>query len=154
MAQGDLTPQFSNTYPEILAPWVGEGEFRELVETVNKGLEGALGVGWGSVLDALVGLLTGWLWDDAGLAGSKRRLKGVERDLQAWNERRKGRGRGGEEEVVVRVVELRKSGFMSVSSFAIPEDLLGWRGSWVLRGVAANVFWLVGSRPLILPVSC
>lgn len=111
MAQGDLAPQFSNTYPEILAPWVGEGEFRELVERVNKGLEGALGVGWGGVL---VGLLTGWLWDDAGLAASKRRLKGVERDIQAWNESRKGRGRGGEEEVV-RVVELRKSGFMSVS---------------------------------------
>lgn len=115
MAQGDLAPQFSNTYPEILAPWVGEAEFRELVGRVNRGLGGALGVGWGGVGDALLGLLTGWLWDDAGLAAGKRRLNGVERDLQAWNEGRKGRGRGGEEELV-RVVELRKSGFMSVSS--------------------------------------
>lgn len=113
MARGDLAPQFSNTYPEILGPWVGEEEFRGLVGRVNAGLEGALGVGWGGVVDAVLGLVSGWLWDDAGLAGSKRRLKGVEGEIEAWN---RGRGGRGGEEGLVRVVELRKSGFMSVSA--------------------------------------
>lgn len=117
MSAGDLAPQFSNTYPEILAPWVSEEEFRTLLEKVNEGLRHAMSP-WavGNVVDVVVGVVTGWLWEDAGLGEARRKVRGVERELEMWNRRKEGerRGPGGEEELV-RVVELRKSGFMSVS---------------------------------------
>ncbi|MCJ1248168.1 hypothetical protein MMC30_005385 [Trapelia coarctata] len=130
MSAGDLAPQFSNTYPEILAPWVSEEEFRTLLGKVNEGLQSAVSPwGVGNVVDAMLGVLSGWLWEDAGVGRSKSRVKAVEQEIDSWNSKKAAekRGAGGEEELV-RVVELRKSGFMSLD-FQIPDPKIGMLGA-------------------------
>ncbi|KAL8627647.1 hypothetical protein Q9189_006641, partial [Teloschistes chrysophthalmus] len=91
MLAADLAPQYSNIYPETLEPWVSESDFRSLISHINAQLliafgadsltitpnpnhnttagekRGKIGLGnhktW---LDALLGLLTGWIWEDLG----------------------------------------------------------------------------------------
>ncbi|MCJ1412777.1 hypothetical protein MMC19_006875 [Ptychographa xylographoides] len=129
MLAGDLAPTFSNTYPEILAPWVPEQDFRELVEKINSGLIRAMDP-WGvrNLIDGIVGALTGWLWEDAGLAWGRRKVGHVEEEVRMWNLKRERQGRKGEEgngeDGLVRVVELRKTAFMSLD-FQIPDPKIG-----------------------------
>ncbi|KAL9601699.1 MAG: hypothetical protein Q9219_002310 [cf. Caloplaca sp. 3 TL-2023] len=116
MIAGDLAPQYSHTYPEILEPWVEEADFRMLVGRVNEGLLDAFRVdGWRAWGDALLGVATGWLWEDLGgeKVGVKRAVRGVERWIEEWN-----RG-GGREGVGVRCVSLRRTGYLSVSFFSL-----------------------------------
>ena len=146
MLAGDLAPTFSNTYPEILAPWVPEQDFRELVEKINSGLIRAMDP-WGvrNLIDGIVGALTGWLWEDAGLAWGRRKVGHVEEEVRMWNLKRERQGRKGEEgngeDGLVRVVELRKTAFMSVSAalISIPDNRTS--RCWIadLRGFTARL---------------
>ena len=111
MVVGDLAPTFSNIYPEILEPWVSEQDFRVLIKKVNESLVTAFDPwvkrNW---LDGLLGLITGWLWEDFGAAAVKKRVADVERCVDEWNQRRSTEG-----EDAVKVLPLRRTGYMSVS---------------------------------------
>ena len=92
MVAGDLAPTFSNVYPEILEPWVTEPDFRILVRTVNDGLVKAFApTGWRAWIDTIMGVATGWLWEDFGAAGVKSGVRGVEGFIEQWNGGREGK---------------------------------------------------------------
>jgi hypothetical protein len=116
MLEGDLAPTFSNLYPEILDPaGVSEQDFRTLVEKINNELIFAFSP-WSvrNIVDGIMGLLTGWVWDDLGFTGVKSRLKNVERYLEDWNgemERKSKEGPGS----APQIVPLRRTGYMNVS---------------------------------------
>lgn len=65
-------------------------------------------------MDTVMGVVTGWVWDDLGLTGVKRAEKGIESFLDEWN---RDSARQGKE---VRVIGLRRTGFMSLD-FVIPD---------------------------------
>ncbi|MCJ1283032.1 hypothetical protein MMC26_002359 [Xylographa opegraphella] len=117
MIVGDLAPTFSNTYPEILSPWVSEQDFRSLIEKVNSGLIKAMDP-WSicNWLDAFLGLATGWIWEDLGLTSAQRRVRQVEQLLEDWNAQRRKASAGGDDDLV-RVVGLRESAYMTVSAW-------------------------------------
>ncbi|KAL8771564.1 MAG: hypothetical protein Q9209_003007 [Squamulea sp. 1 TL-2023] len=121
MTYGDLAPQFSIVYPEILERWVPEQDFRDLVTGVNARLASAFRPeGWRAWKDALLGVCTGWVWEDLGGEGVhvKKMVRECERWVEGWNEKRRREGGGegmGEEEGLVRVVGLRRTGFLCVS---------------------------------------
>ncbi|KAI4178584.1 MAG: hypothetical protein L6R41_008322 [Letrouitia leprolyta] len=97
MIAGDLAPQYSNTYPEILEPWVSEQDFRQLLARVNEGLLEAFRVeGWRAWADTIAGVATGWLWEDFGGENLRvtKGVRGVERWIEEWNRggERKGEG--------------------------------------------------------------
>lgn len=111
MIAGDLAPTFSNVYPTILEAWVPEQDFRTLVETVNDGLISAFRpAGWRAWLDAVLGVATGWLWEDLGATAVKRQVRELEKFMDGWNV---GRAKGRDEDV--KVFPLRRTGFLSVS---------------------------------------
>ena len=115
MIEGDLAPTFSNLYPEILDPaGVSEQEFRTLVERVNNELIPAFSP-WSirNLVDGVLGLLTGWIWDDMGFTAVKSRLNNVERYLEEWNREMEGRSKEGPGSAP-KVVPLRRTGYMNV----------------------------------------
>ena len=85
---------------------------------MNSGLIAALDPwGWHNWLDAVLGVATGWLWEDFGAAGVKRKLKDVEGFLEDWN-------RGTGEKEGVRIVSLRRTAYLSLD-FQIPDPQVG-----------------------------
>ncbi|GAB7346487.1 hypothetical protein MBLNU457_5176t1 [Dothideomycetes sp. NU457] len=109
LVAGDLYPALQNMYPEILAEWISEREFRELIETINGMLEKAFSpLTTRAVVDGWLSVLTGSLWDDAGFAGSKAGVKRLEKWMDAWNKRKR------EENNEVRLVPLRRTGFLNL----------------------------------------
>ncbi|KAI9862911.1 MAG: hypothetical protein M1813_004083 [Trichoglossum hirsutum] len=118
MLAGDLAPTFSNLYPEILDPYLPEEEFRLLIRRLNDELARAFDP-WSfwNMVDATIGVLTLWVWDDLGATVVKRRLRALEQWVREWNER------GGKMEGV-KVVELRKTGYMSLD-IQIPDPHVG-----------------------------
>jgi hypothetical protein len=120
MLQGDLAPTFSNLYPEILDPaGVSEQEFRTIIEKVNSELIPAFNP-WGlrNMLDATLGLVTGWVWDDLGLTGVKSRLRKVEQYLEDWNREMESKYKDGAGSAP-QIVSLRRTGYMNVSSLLL-----------------------------------
>ncbi|TKA31125.1 hypothetical protein B0A50_02094 [Salinomyces thailandicus] len=115
LASGDLYPQFANLYPEILDPLVSDADFRLLISTLNAKLARAFDPystrAW---LDSVLGLVTGWLWDDFGFTGAKGEMEGLEEFVDGWNRGMEGEGRE------VRVVQPRRTGFMALD-FVIPD---------------------------------
>lgn len=117
MITGDLAPTFSNIYPEILDPWVSEQDFRILIQTVNDGLIKAFKPGgWRAWVDTVLGVATGWLWEDIGAAAVKTQVRKVEGFIEDWNGGREGRS--GEDGA--KVVPLRRTGYLSVSWKILP----------------------------------
>ena len=114
MLEGDLAPTFSNLYPEILDPaGVSELDFRQIIEKVNEELIPAFDpYGARNIFDAIMGLVTGWVWDDLGLTGVKSRLRRVEGLLEEWNRQMEGKVKEG---MAPRIVSLRRTGYMNVS---------------------------------------
>lgn len=111
MIAGDLAPTFSNVYPTILEAWVSEQDFRTLVETINDGLISAFRpAGWRAWLDAVLGVATGWLWEDLGATAVKSQVRELEKFMDGWNV-----GRGKDRDEDVKVFPLRRTGFLSVS---------------------------------------
>ena len=118
MIRGDLTPTFSNTYPEILEPALSEQEFRHIIATVNDGLIEAFDpFSLRNCIDATLGLLTGWLWEDIGAPAVKHRLRRIEAWLEAWN-REIGSKSG------VRIWSLRRTAYLSLD-IQIPDPKVG-----------------------------
>jgi hypothetical protein len=115
LAHGDLYPVYANLYPEILDPLVSDAEFRQVIATINdlskRIFEPATSAVWA---DALLGLVTGYLWDDLGFTEARRAEKKLEQFVQRWNSER---AREGKE---VRVVQPRRTGFMNLD-FVIPD---------------------------------
>ena len=113
MIAGDLAPAFSNVYPEILDPWVSEQDFRYLIQNVNEGLLQAFNpLGWRAWVDAVLGIATAWLWEDLGFTGAKSGVRGVEAFIERWNADKSGKDAESE----VRVIPLRRTGYLNVSS--------------------------------------
>ena len=108
MVKGDLAPTFSNLYPEILDPMMPEDQFRTVIAKVNETLVATFDPysprNW---IDGFLGLVTGWVWEDLGLAGVKSQLKGLETWLEKWNQEY-GAREG------VRIISLRRTGYMTL----------------------------------------
>ncbi|KAK3374919.1 Golgin subfamily A member 7/ERF4 family-domain-containing protein [Podospora didyma] len=116
LLEGDLAPTFSNLYPEILDPaGVSEQEFRRVIEKLNSGLVPIFSpYNWRNILDGMLGLATGWLWDDFGLTGVKARLRKVETWIEQWNvemEKTAGKDEGA---VPPKIIPLRRTGYMTL----------------------------------------
>ena len=115
MIAGDLAPTFSNVYPEILDPWVSEQDFRVLIQRINEGLLQAFNpLGWRAWVDAVLGIATAWLWEDLGFTGAKSGVRGVEAFIERWNAEKSGK----DAEAEVRIIPLRRTGYLSVSGGA------------------------------------
>ncbi|KAF2159884.1 hypothetical protein M409DRAFT_70769 [Zasmidium cellare ATCC 36951] len=115
LVAGDLYPQYANLYPEILDPLVSDGEFRDLIASINAILHRMLSPyttrAW---IDSLLGAATGYVWDDLGLTGAKSGEKELEMFINKWNQDKE---RSGEE---VKLIQLRRTGFMSLD-FVVPD---------------------------------
>ena len=73
----------------------------------------------------MVAVATGWVWEDLGAAAVKRRVGGLEEWLEEWNRKMEGRGEPGGEPV--RVVGLRRTGFLSLD-FEVLDPGVGFVG--------------------------
>jgi len=116
LLEGDLAPTFSNLYPEILDPaGLSEQEFRRIIDKLNSELVPIFSpYNWRNVLDGMLGLATGWLWDDFGFTGVKSRLKHLEKWIEQWNEQM-AKTMGNEEGVVPpKIMPLRQTGYMTL----------------------------------------
>lgn len=115
LVAGDLYPQFQNLYPEILDPLVSDHDFRFFVTNINARLERMFDP-WSTRawIDATLGLLTGFLYDDLGLTGTKRGIRDLEVFIDKWNAQKVS------EKQDVRVIQPRRTGFMSLD-FVIPD---------------------------------
>ncbi|EGX48709.1 hypothetical protein AOL_s00079g348 [Orbilia oligospora ATCC 24927] len=86
MIHGDVSPAFSNTYPKILEPYLGEERFRRIVKTINAELYEAFNPwNWRNWVDAGVGVLTLWFAEDIFGTETKRRLRKIETFLEQQN---------------------------------------------------------------------
>lgn len=109
LASGDLYPQYANLYPEILDSCVSDTEFRYLISNINAILKKAFSpYTTRAVVDSLLGLATGYIWEDLGWTGAKAGEKELERFIERWNRERESEGRE------VKLVQLRTTGFMSM----------------------------------------
>lgn len=118
MVKGDLAPTFSNLYPEILDPLLSEQEFRKVIAFINDELVRAFDpyrvANW---IDAALGLVTGWVWEDLGAPAIKRDLRRVEAWIDNWN-REVGAKDG------VYIWSLRRTAYMSLD-IQIPDPKVG-----------------------------
>ncbi|KAK4994961.1 hypothetical protein LTR66_005119 [Elasticomyces elasticus] len=123
MIAGDLAPAFQNLYPEILDPYVTEPEFRRVVEYLNTELVAAYDP-WGArnMFDAVAGVLTGFLYEDAGLTGIKRRLDSVEKWIEDWN-REQAEKEKAEDGGRAKLISLKRVGYLSLD-IEIPDPEL------------------------------
>ncbi|KAF4444544.1 hypothetical protein FACUT_506 [Fusarium acutatum] len=116
LIKGDLAPTFSNLYPEILDPaGLSEQEFRRIIEKLNGELIPAFDpYGLRNIIDTLLGLVTGWIWDDVGLTGIKSRLNSLEKWIEQWNlemEKTIGTEDGA---IPPKILPLRQTGYMTL----------------------------------------
>ncbi|CBY00868.1 hypothetical protein LEMA_P019980.1 [Plenodomus lingam JN3] len=118
MIKGDLAPNFANLYPEILDPLISEDDFRLLIKKINDTLIDAFDpFTFRAWLDAVMGVATFWLWDDAGLTGVKKKLADLESWIESWNQHV-----GAKESV--QIISLRRTGYLTLD-FQIPDPHLG-----------------------------
>lgn len=118
MVAGDLAPTFSNLYPEILDPaGLSEQEFRRVVSKINAELVEIFNPNrLRNVVDGVLGVATGWLWDDLGLTSVKSRLNKLEAWIEDWNANIQTMSVGqGETSVPPQLISLRRTGYMTVS---------------------------------------
>lgn len=117
MVAGDLAPAFSNLYPEILDPLMTEDKFRALITKLNTTLLKSFDpYRLRNMFDVGMGLVTGWLWDDLGLAGVKRDLKALEVWIEGWN-----RDVGAPE--AVSIIPLRRTAYLCLD-IQIPDPMI------------------------------
>jgi hypothetical protein len=120
MLEGDLAPTFSNLYPEILDPaGLSEHEFRRVISKVNTELVAAFSpYSFRSVMDGILGVATGWLWDDLGFTSVKSRLSKLEAWIENWNADMEKKGASDEASAPPKLISLRRTGYMTVSRLA------------------------------------
>ncbi|TDZ27240.1 Ras modification protein ERF4 [Colletotrichum spinosum] len=116
LLEGDLAPTFSNLYPEILDPaGVSEQEFRRIVDKLNGELVPIFSpYNWRNIVDGVLGLVTGWLWDDLGFTGVKARLKRLERWIDQWNSEMEKTVGNEDASMAPRIISLRRTGYMTL----------------------------------------
>ncbi|CAJ2510070.1 Uu.00g059700.m01.CDS01 [Anthostomella pinea] len=116
LIEGDLAPTFSNLYPEILDPaGVSEQEFRRIIEKINGELVATFNpYYWRNILDGVLGLVTGWIWDDMGLTNAKIRLRSLESWIEKWNAEMEKTVGSEEGTTAPRIVPLRRTGYMNL----------------------------------------
>ncbi|KAF4459130.1 hypothetical protein FALBO_14117, partial [Fusarium albosuccineum] len=116
LIEGDLAPTFSNLYPEILDPaGLSEQEFRRIIEKLNGELVPAFNpYGMRNIVDSLLGLVTGWLWDDFGLTGIKSRLNNLEKWIEQWNRDIEKTIGSDDGTMLPKLVPLRQTGYMTL----------------------------------------
>ncbi|KAH6998678.1 Golgin subfamily A member 7/ERF4 family-domain-containing protein [Ilyonectria sp. MPI-CAGE-AT-0026] len=116
LLEGDLAPTFSNLYPEILDPaGLSELEFRRVIEKLNAELIPAFNpYGMRNMVDSMLGLVTGWLWDDFGLTGIKSRLSNLERWIEKWNVEMEKTIGSEDGALAPKLVSLRRTGYMTL----------------------------------------
>lgn len=141
MAAGDLYPQYSSLYPELLMEaGIGEEKLRECVARVNRVLmEVYMPFGVSDVvksqngqdanvsgnssgrnlLDGILGLLTGWVWDDTGLPGIKSGVDKVESVIRGFNKELEHEGKDA------RWISLRGTAYLSLD-IQIPTPQIGF----------------------------
>lgn len=125
MVVGDLAPTFSNTYPEVLEPWISEADFRTLIKEINDGLVTAFSpYGWRAWVDSALGVATGWIWEDLGFAAVKSQVRRVEQLIEEWNGRRGNTLEKDEEGELVRAIPLRRTGYLCLD-IQIPDPHVG-----------------------------
>ncbi|KAI2613012.1 Golgin subfamily A member 7/ERF4 family-domain-containing protein [Hypoxylon fragiforme] len=115
LIEGDLAPTFSNLYPEILDPaGVSEQQFRLVIEKLNGDLITIFNpFNWRNVIDGILGLLTGWIWDDMGFTYAKTRLQSLEDWIEKWNAEMEKTVGSEEGALAPRIVSLRRTGYMT-----------------------------------------
>ncbi|QPH01535.1 hypothetical protein C2857_005738 [Epichloe festucae Fl1] len=113
---GDLAPTFSNLYPEILDPaGVSEQEFRRIVDKLNGELIPVFDpFSFRNMLDSVLGLVTGWLWDDFGLTAAKSRLNNLEKWIERWNQEMEKTMASEEGVVPPKLISLRQTGYLNL----------------------------------------
>ncbi len=128
MASGDLYPQFSTLYPELLGEaGLGQEEFTNSINQLNdvlaevfmpfgvsdimkKGSVEVRAINAGrNLLDGVLGLLTGWMWEDAGLVGIKSGVARAEKCLEGFNGKLEQQGKQA------RWISLKGTAYLSVS---------------------------------------
>jgi hypothetical protein len=116
LLQGDLAPTFSNLYPEILDPaGLSEQEFRRVIDKLNRELVPIFDpYNWRNIIDGMLGLVTGWLWEDLGFASVKSRLRKLEMWIEQWNSEREKTVGTEEGAIPPKIVPLRQTGYMTV----------------------------------------
>ena len=112
---GDLYPQYANLYPEILDPMVTDEEFRDVIQQINSILLKAFSPDtFRAWADAILGVATGYFWDDLGFTGARSGEKELERYINRWNAEREKEGRE------VKLIQPRTTGFMTLD-FVVPD---------------------------------
>ncbi|KAF9871633.1 hypothetical protein CkaCkLH20_10831 [Colletotrichum karsti] len=116
LLEGDLAPTFSNLYPEILDPaGLSEQEFRRIIDKLNGELVPIFSpYNWRNVVDGVLGLVTGWLWDDLGFTGVKARLKRLERWVDQWNKEMEKTIGNDDTSMAPHIISLRRTGYMTL----------------------------------------
>ncbi|KAI5465624.1 Golgin subfamily A member 7/ERF4 family-domain-containing protein, partial [Mariannaea sp. PMI_226] len=116
LLEGDLAPTFSNLYPEILDPaGLSEHEFRRVIDKLNSEIIPAFNpYAWRSIADNMLGLLTGWLWDDFGFSGTKAKLNNLEQWIEKWNFEMEKTVGSEDGMLAPKLVSLRRTGYMTV----------------------------------------
>ncbi|KAI8627408.1 Golgin subfamily A member 7/ERF4 family-domain-containing protein [Xylariaceae sp. FL1651] len=119
---GDLAPTFSNLYPEILDPaGVSEQEFRRVIEKLNGALIPIFNpYHWRNILDGVLGVLSGWFWEDFGLTNAKTKLNALETWIDKWNTEMEKTIGSEEGTIAPKIISLRRTGYMSLD-FQIPD---------------------------------
>ncbi len=117
LMHGDLAPAFSNLYPEILDPaGVSEQEFRRVIEKLNGELAPTFDpYSLRNMADSVLGVVTGWLWEDLGLTAIKKRLAALEKWIENWNTEMAKTMAHEQGLIAPRIISLRQSGYMTVS---------------------------------------
>ena len=112
---GDLYPQYANLYPEILDPLVSDEDFRWLIANINARLSETFDpYSTRAAVDAALGAVTGYMWDTLGMTGAKKGMRALETFVEKWNAEK------ARQEKEVTLVQLRKTGFMSLD-FVVPD---------------------------------
>ncbi|KAI5924959.1 Golgin subfamily A member 7/ERF4 family-domain-containing protein [Camillea tinctor] len=116
LIEGDVAPTFSNLYPEILDPaGVSEQEFRRIIEKLNNELIPIFDpYYWRNILDGILGLLTGWIWDDLGFSNAKKRLKNLEDWIDQWNAEKEKTAGAEDPSLAPKIISLRRTGYMNL----------------------------------------
>jgi hypothetical protein len=110
-----MYPSYANLYPEILDPVISESDFRFLIANLNAKIESAFNpFTFRALFDCLLGVFTGFLWDDLGMSGVKTGQKSLERFVDNWNAQKAKEGRE------VKLVQPRRTGFTALD-FIIPD---------------------------------
>ncbi|KAI1828297.1 Golgin subfamily A member 7/ERF4 family-domain-containing protein [Xylaria intraflava] len=121
LVAGDLAPTFSNMYPEILDPaGVSEQEFRRVIEKLNRSLIPIFNpYHWRNIFDGLLGVLSGWIWEDFGLTNVKMKLRELETWIEKWNAEMEKTTGSEDGAAAPKIISLRRTGYMSLD-FQIP----------------------------------